>query len=240
MVRQCPCGHFARNRWPRGARPCKRVMFVLAADSSRKTSRAGSQPRWRRTHRRRNRARSGRSCSAARSVFFIGQAQRGQGVMDRWQRAVQAQRLPQFAQGAVRLLGDQPPQALTVLFAQARLAPAAVVLGAVAPLRRRCCNSFLTKPSDTRNRQATSARGPSSASYAARMRSRKSNEVVFISQTVAASLPNGYTIFENALKHRATEDGLHGSLHFISEPKAQHLTFNAQRSSLKSRRIFAQ
>ena len=55
---------------PLGARPHRRVRFVLAPDSSRKISRAGSKPAWRRRHSRRARAMSGRSCSLARSVFF--------------------------------------------------------------------------------------------------------------------------------------------------------------------------
>lgn len=70
VVRQWPCGALASRRRPRGARPRRRVMFVFAADSSRKTSLAGSRPPWPRRHRRRARTMSGRSCSAARRVFF--------------------------------------------------------------------------------------------------------------------------------------------------------------------------
>src|SRR6185312_907004 len=47
--------------------------------------------------------------------------------------------------------------------------------GAISPVRRRCCRSFLTIPKETRNRSAISARLPSSLSYAARIRSRRSN-----------------------------------------------------------------
>ena len=50
-------------------------MLVLAPDSSRKISRAGSKPPCRRRHARRARAMSGRSCSLARSVFFYMSAQ---------------------------------------------------------------------------------------------------------------------------------------------------------------------
>jgi len=74
VVRQCPCGQFASKRFPRGARPRRRVRFVLAADSSRKTSLVGSKPPCCRTHRRRAFAMSGRFCSAARSVFFYRSA----------------------------------------------------------------------------------------------------------------------------------------------------------------------
>lgn len=44
VVRPCPCGAWQTNRSPLGERPRRRVMFVLAADSSMKTSRAGSIP----------------------------------------------------------------------------------------------------------------------------------------------------------------------------------------------------
>ena len=60
---------------PRRARPRRRVMLVLAPDSSRKISRAGSKPACCRRHARRARAMSGRSCSLARSVFFYMSAQ---------------------------------------------------------------------------------------------------------------------------------------------------------------------
>jgi len=62
------CGGF-----PRGERPRKRVILVLAADSSRKTRREGSEHPWISRQMQRARATSGRDCSEARRVFFICQ-----------------------------------------------------------------------------------------------------------------------------------------------------------------------
>jgi hypothetical protein len=70
VVCQWPWGLLAWTRFPRGARPRRRVRLVFAPDSSRKINRAGSKPSWRRRHARRARAMSARSCSLARSVFF--------------------------------------------------------------------------------------------------------------------------------------------------------------------------
>lgn len=52
-------------------------------------------------------------------------------------------------------------------------------LGRRSPVRLFCASSFFTSPSDTRKRFATSSRVPSSASYAATIRSRKSNDIGF-------------------------------------------------------------
>lgn len=52
VVWHWPIGALAWRRSPRGARPHRRVMFVFAPVSSRKTSRAGSNPPCRRRHRR--------------------------------------------------------------------------------------------------------------------------------------------------------------------------------------------
>src|SRR5882757_5712007 len=49
-------------------------MLVLVQVSSMKTSREGSSRSWYLSHCPRLRATSGRSCSSASSVFFIGQA----------------------------------------------------------------------------------------------------------------------------------------------------------------------
>jgi hypothetical protein len=65
-----PCGTFASNGSPCGAQPRVRVMFVLAEVSSRKTSRSGANLPWYFFQNRRLWATSGRSCSAADSVFF--------------------------------------------------------------------------------------------------------------------------------------------------------------------------
>jgi len=70
VVFQWPWGTFSTRRWPFGARPRRRVMFVLAHVSSMKTSLAGSSLNCSTLQRARRRATSGRSCSAAWIVFF--------------------------------------------------------------------------------------------------------------------------------------------------------------------------
>src|SRR5258706_9917445 len=70
MVFQCPCGTRPIRRSPRGQRPLSRTILVLAAVSSTKTSRAGSNVPCSRIQCRRARATSARSCSAARRLFF--------------------------------------------------------------------------------------------------------------------------------------------------------------------------
>jgi len=54
--------------------------------------------------------------------------------------------------------------------------------GAMSQVRRRCWRSFLTMPNETRKRSAISARVPSLLSYAAKIRSRRSSEVVRMSK----------------------------------------------------------
>jgi len=70
MVFQCPCGTRPTSRSPRGQRPLSRTIFVLAAVSSMNTNRVESSMPCSRIQRRRARATSGRSCSAARRLFF--------------------------------------------------------------------------------------------------------------------------------------------------------------------------
>src|ERR1700758_2938294 len=69
-VFQCPCGTQPTSRSPRGHRPLSRTIFVLAAVSSMNTSRVELSMACRRFQHRRARATSGRSCSAARRLFF--------------------------------------------------------------------------------------------------------------------------------------------------------------------------
>src|SRR5262245_48703836 len=69
-VFQCPCGTQPTSRSPRGHRPLSRTIFVLAAVSSMNTSRVELRMACRRFQHRRARATSGRSCSAARRLFF--------------------------------------------------------------------------------------------------------------------------------------------------------------------------
>src|SRR5512136_998253 len=70
IVFQCPCGTRPIRRSPRGQRPFKRAIFVLAAVSSMNTRRVESSMCCARFQRLRARATSGRSCSAARRLFF--------------------------------------------------------------------------------------------------------------------------------------------------------------------------
>src|SRR5947199_5104884 len=69
-VFQCPCGTQPTGRAPRGHRPLSRTIFLLAAVSSMNTSRVELSMACRRFQHRRARATSGRSCSAARRLFF--------------------------------------------------------------------------------------------------------------------------------------------------------------------------
>src|SRR3954447_15218936 len=71
IVLQWPCGTSAGRRSPRGDQARSGAMLVLVQVSSMKTRRAGSTSRCRAAHWARRRATSGRSCSAAISVFFI-------------------------------------------------------------------------------------------------------------------------------------------------------------------------
>lgn len=73
VVPQWLCGTRASRRCPRGARPCVRVMSVLAQVSSVKPRRLGSTRAWQHFQRARFRATSGRTCSAACRGFCIGE-----------------------------------------------------------------------------------------------------------------------------------------------------------------------
>jgi hypothetical protein len=68
MVFQWPCGTCPTSRSPRAQRPYSRTILVLADVSSMNTNRAGSNLPCSRIHRRRARATSARSCSAARNA----------------------------------------------------------------------------------------------------------------------------------------------------------------------------
>ena len=72
IVFQWPCGTWSTSRSPRAQRPCSRTILVLAEVSSMNTSRAGSNRPCSCIQRRRARATSARSCSAARRLFFEG------------------------------------------------------------------------------------------------------------------------------------------------------------------------
>src|SRR3984893_3504601 len=70
IVLQCPWGTDASSRSTRGQRPLTRTMFVLVAVTSITPSRAGSSMPCSRIQRRRARATSARSCSAACRLFL--------------------------------------------------------------------------------------------------------------------------------------------------------------------------
>src|SRR5262245_49522386 len=70
VVFQWPCGTASTNRCPAGARPYRRVMFVVAQVSSMKRSLVGSRDGWAARQSSRCCFTSGRSCSAARWTFF--------------------------------------------------------------------------------------------------------------------------------------------------------------------------
>src|SRR5437016_5093569 len=72
---QCPWGTTLRQRWPRRQRPYRRASLVFKPVSSIKTKRLTSQSGcWLRQSTRAC-LTSGRSCSAARVVFFKAQTQ---------------------------------------------------------------------------------------------------------------------------------------------------------------------
>src|SRR3954470_17406013 len=110
VVFQCPWGTGMTSRAPTGARPYRRVMFVLAHVSSMNTSRAGSRAAIASAHSSRFAFTSGRSCSAARRTFFERQPEpveaRGQGA----QADPDPEPVPQLGQGGVGFGGHQVPQ----------------------------------------------------------------------------------------------------------------------------------
>src|SRR3954464_13981917 len=73
VIFQCPCGTASTRGSPFGAQPWRRVMLVDTPLSSRNTRLVDSMKRCHTCQRRRCRATSGRSCSAALKAFFIRQ-----------------------------------------------------------------------------------------------------------------------------------------------------------------------
>src|SRR5262249_47353783 len=118
-VFQCPCGTRPIRRSPRGQRPLSRTILVLAAVSSTKTRQAGSDMPCSRIQRRRARATSARSCSAARRLFFESNLVTLKEAPDRGAAArnlVIAHRQNHFVQCQVRLLLYQTRQKIRMLF----------------------------------------------------------------------------------------------------------------------------
>src|ERR1019366_10102318 len=106
------------NRTPRGHRPLSRTILVLAAVSSINTSRAGLSMPCSRIQRRRARATSGRTCSAARRLFFKGEVVPNEKTRQSTAASDDpslAHRRNGFVQRQIRLLGNQRQQPARVL-----------------------------------------------------------------------------------------------------------------------------
>jgi hypothetical protein len=95
-------------------------MVVFKPVSSINTNRRTSQPGCCLRHRRRAALTSGRSCSAARVVFFIAQPQLLQPVPQGGDANGNVQMFPtpflEFAQGQIRLRANPPAQSSVMLF----------------------------------------------------------------------------------------------------------------------------
>src|SRR6266851_10009464 len=116
-VFQFPCSTFWTSRSPCGARPYRRVIVVDTLVSSMNTSLLGSSFFCRRCNALRAAATSGRSCSAARKLFFKGQLQMMQKPGDRRlsdRDLFLRQSIFEFGQRDVRLLRYQLPHQILV------------------------------------------------------------------------------------------------------------------------------
>src|SRR5882757_878255 len=116
-VFQFPCSTFWMSRSPCGARPYRRVIVVDTLVSSMNTSLLGSSLFCRRCNALRAAATSGRSCSAARKLFFKGQLQMMQKPRDRRlsdRDLFLRQSIFEFGQRDVRLLRYQLPHQILV------------------------------------------------------------------------------------------------------------------------------
>src|SRR5215831_11056031 len=139
-VRQRPCGSLAIKRVPRGERPWRRVILVLAQVSSMNTRRLGSSRLWYFFHWARRRTMSARSCSLAYRLFF----KTDPFALKEAPHCAVARRcaaLSQFghhcAQGQIRLLGDPRQQPLPFALQQQWFAAG---LAAALPLARQRCD----------------------------------------------------------------------------------------------------
>src|SRR4029453_4723195 len=115
---QCPRGPRTIRTSPRGQTPLSPTILVLAAVSSTKTSRAGSNMPCSRIQRRGARATSARPCSAARRLFFESNLVTLKEAPDRGAAArnlVLAHRQNHFVQRQVRLLLNQTQQKIRML-----------------------------------------------------------------------------------------------------------------------------
>src|SRR5580700_10962250 len=104
VVSQRPPGAWSWSLWPWRARPRSRVILVLAHDSSMKTSRSMGSPPWASCQSFLFSAMSARSCSLARSVFFIAVAEPPQRVVDGDHRTGRPDLLVNLLQGGIGML----------------------------------------------------------------------------------------------------------------------------------------
>jgi hypothetical protein len=135
IVFQAPSGTRPITLLPRGARPLSRTMLVVTAVSSRNTSLAGSSSPCSRIQRRRARATSARSRSAACRLFFKGEIMPMKKTRERAAAGSNAMPLKLrdgFFQGQVRLLGNQRHHAFHLLFQRRHAAPSRLRRGAPA------------------------------------------------------------------------------------------------------------
>ena len=176
-VRQRACGALPTSRRPRAARPCVRVMLVLAQVSSMKTRRRGSSRCCQRFQRSRRRVTSGRSCSLARRLFFEAHALLLEEAPDR----VIAH--PHPALGQLRRQCPQRQVRLSAIRASSQSRSFASAWGrrppigraAALPVARQRCDHFTALATLT-SKRAAAARQLSPDATAATTRSRKSRE----------------------------------------------------------------
>ena len=119
IVFHSPCGTWLISRSPRRQRPLRRIILMVTAVSSIKTSRVVSRKPCCRIQRRRARATSARCCSAARRLFFERDAM---AIKEPPERAA-ATRNPslvhrhnKLVQRSVWLLVDERKDALGIVF----------------------------------------------------------------------------------------------------------------------------
>src|SRR5262245_19280821 len=179
IVFQCPCGTRPIRRSPRRQRPLNRTIFVLAAVSSTNTKWAGSNMPCSRIQRRRARATSVRSCSAARRLFFESHLVALEEAPHRGATAsnlVLAHRQDHLIQRQVRSFLDQTQQKIRMLL-QRRGAPAPR-LGSAAAVSRKHLTQMIAVLALTSNSSAASRRD-APLSTSAITRSRMSPEYAF-------------------------------------------------------------
>src|ERR1019366_58829 len=126
IVFQCPCGTRPISRSPRRHRPRSRTILVEVEVSSMNTNRAGSNMPCSRIQRRRARATSGRSCSAACRLFFKADPLTAEQSPDRPAAAGDpslAHRADDLIQRQIRMLTNQHQQPVGMLLQRRDTAP---------------------------------------------------------------------------------------------------------------------